>query len=64
MTFADIPAVHAIERESFAVPWPDDAYRNELATNRLAAIRDALDARPIDADSIPDASPSDSGYRG
>jgi hypothetical protein len=25
MTFADIPSVHAIERESFAVPWPDDA---------------------------------------
>jgi ribosomal-protein-alanine N-acetyltransferase len=37
MTFADIPAVHAIERRSFAVPWPDDAYRNELATNRLAS---------------------------
>jgi [ribosomal protein S18]-alanine N-acetyltransferase len=37
MTFADIPAVHAIERESFAVPWPDEAYRNELATNRLAS---------------------------
>ena len=37
MTFADIPAVHAIERQSFAVPWPDDAYRSELATNRLAS---------------------------
>jgi ribosomal-protein-alanine N-acetyltransferase len=37
MTFADIPAVHAIERSSFAVPWPDDAYRSELATNRLAS---------------------------
>ena len=37
MTFADIPAVHAIERASFVVPWPDDAYRNELATNRLAS---------------------------
>jgi ribosomal-protein-alanine N-acetyltransferase len=37
MDFADIPAVHAIERASFAVPWPDDAYRNELATNRLAS---------------------------
>jgi len=37
MTFDDIPAVHAIERRSFAVPWPDDAYRNELATNRLAS---------------------------
>ena len=37
MTDADIPAVHAIERASFSVPWPDDAYRNELATNRLAS---------------------------
>ena len=37
MTFADIPAVHAIERASFAVPWPDGAYRSELATNRLAS---------------------------
>lgn len=37
MTLADLPAVHAIERASFAVPWPDDAYRNELATNRLAS---------------------------
>jgi ribosomal-protein-alanine N-acetyltransferase len=36
MTLADLAAVHAIERASFAVPWPDDAYRNELLTNRLA----------------------------
>jgi ribosomal-protein-alanine N-acetyltransferase len=37
MTFQDLPAVHAIERASFTVPWPDDAYRNELSTNRLAS---------------------------
>ena len=37
MTIADLPAVHAIERASFSVPWPDDAYRNELLTNRLAS---------------------------
>ena len=37
MTVDDIPAVHRIERASFAVPWPDDAYRNELLTNRLAS---------------------------
>jgi len=37
MTVDDLPAVHAIERASFAVPWPDDAYRNELRTNRLAS---------------------------
>ena len=34
---AHLPAVHAIERASFSVPWPDDAYRNELSTNRLAS---------------------------
>jgi len=37
MTVDDLPAVHAIERASFSVPWPDDAYRNELLTNRLAS---------------------------
>ena len=37
MTFDDLPAVQAIERSSFSVPWPDDAYRNELTTNRLAS---------------------------
>jgi [ribosomal protein S18]-alanine N-acetyltransferase len=37
MTVEDIPSVHAIERASFAVPWPDDAYRSELVTNRLAS---------------------------
>jgi ribosomal-protein-alanine N-acetyltransferase len=37
MTLEDLPAVHAIERASFAVPWPTDAYRNEIRTNRLAS---------------------------
>jgi ribosomal-protein-alanine N-acetyltransferase len=37
MAFDDLPAVHAIEKASFAVPWPTDAYRNELTTNRLAS---------------------------
>jgi ribosomal-protein-alanine N-acetyltransferase len=32
----DLPAVHAIERASFESPWPADAYRSELETNRLA----------------------------
>jgi ribosomal-protein-alanine N-acetyltransferase len=32
----DLPAVHAIERASFDSPWPVDAYRSELETNRLA----------------------------
>jgi [ribosomal protein S18]-alanine N-acetyltransferase len=37
MTLADLQAVHAIERSSFFPPWPDEAYRNELQTNRLAS---------------------------
>jgi ribosomal-protein-alanine N-acetyltransferase len=37
MTLADLPAVHRIERASFSSPWPDDAYRSELQTNRLAS---------------------------
>jgi ribosomal-protein-alanine N-acetyltransferase len=36
MTFDDLPAVHLIERASFSTPWPPHAYRQELATNRLA----------------------------
>jgi ribosomal-protein-alanine N-acetyltransferase len=37
MSMADLPEVQRIERASFTVPWPDDAYRSELATNRLAS---------------------------
>lgn len=37
MTVADLPAVHRIERASFSVPWPDDAYRSEIESNRLAS---------------------------
>ena len=37
MTLDDLPAVHAIERQSFFQPWPDEAYRNEILTNRLAS---------------------------
>jgi ribosomal-protein-alanine N-acetyltransferase len=36
MTIDDIERVHAIERASFFPAWPDDAYRNELTTNKLA----------------------------
>ena len=36
MTLADIPDVHAIERASFPVPWPDYAFRQELVANRMA----------------------------
>jgi ribosomal-protein-alanine N-acetyltransferase len=36
MRVSDLPAVHAIELASFDSPWPADAYRSELETNRLA----------------------------
>ena len=37
MTAADLPAVLLIERASFTTPWPPQAYRQELESNRLAA---------------------------
>jgi ribosomal-protein-alanine N-acetyltransferase len=36
MAVGDLAAVHAIERASFRSPWPPDAYRNDLESNRLA----------------------------
>ena len=36
MEVTDIPAVHRIERQSFPVPWPAYAFRQELEANRLA----------------------------
>ena len=36
MRLEDLAAVHAIEQASFDSPWPADAYRSELETNRLA----------------------------
>ena len=36
MTIPDLPMVHLIERASFSTPWPPQAYRQELETNRLA----------------------------
>jgi len=37
MSIEDLPDVHRIERASFSVPWPDDAYRSEIQGNRLAS---------------------------
>jgi ribosomal-protein-alanine N-acetyltransferase len=36
MTLEDIPAVHEVERLSFPVPWPANAFRHELTQNRNA----------------------------
>ncbi len=37
MRLSDIADVQAIERASFSSPWPPQAYRSELETNRLAS---------------------------
>ncbi len=37
MQVADLEAVHKIELASFNAPWPANAYRSELETNRLAS---------------------------
>ncbi len=36
MVIGDLPAVQQIEHASFTTPWPPQAYRQELETNRLA----------------------------
>ena len=36
MRLDDLEAVHQIELASFSAPWPPNAYRSELETNRLA----------------------------
>jgi ribosomal-protein-alanine N-acetyltransferase len=37
MRLEDLPVVQAIEQASFSSPWPPNAYRSELQTNRLAS---------------------------
>jgi ribosomal-protein-alanine N-acetyltransferase len=37
MRLEDLPVVQAIEQASFSSPWPPNAYRSELETNRLAS---------------------------
>lgn len=36
MTIADVPRIVIIEKESFATPWSQEAFRTELTTNSLA----------------------------
>ena len=36
MRLDDLPRIHAIEQASFSAPWPANAYRSELESNRLA----------------------------
>src|SRR6476469_2872134 len=39
MRLEDLAEVQRIEQASFSTPWPENAYRSELMTNRLAAYR-------------------------
>ena len=43
---ADVPEVMAIERDSFSVPWPSDAYQRELDRNLNAHYLVLRNARP------------------
>src|SRR5437868_9395340 len=59
MRIEHIPAVSAIEKLSFPQPWPQNAYRREIAENRMAHY---IVARrlgdPVDSDTVataPDA---------
>ena len=36
MQLDDLPRIHAIEQATFSAPWPANAYRSELESNRLA----------------------------
>ncbi len=36
MTLADVPAVHAIESATFAMPWPEGSFRKEMTENKTA----------------------------
>ncbi len=35
MTVDDIPAVTAVEREAFTMPWPSNAYKRELRNPKV-----------------------------
>jgi [ribosomal protein S18]-alanine N-acetyltransferase len=54
MQLDDIPAVMKVERESFSMPWPGNAYKRELKENRLARyIVARRTGPPLEGDSPP-----------
>ncbi len=46
MDVADIPQVAVIDRLSFPIPWPSDAYRKEILGNKHAHFFVALNGEP------------------
>lgn len=55
MQIEDIPAVMKVERESFTMPWPGNAYRRELKENKLARYVVARRTGPPLAGDLPPA---------
>jgi [ribosomal protein S18]-alanine N-acetyltransferase len=47
MAAADLARVREIEAQSFAVPWPKDAYRTELEENKVACYLVARDGDAV-----------------
>jgi hypothetical protein len=68
MRLEHIPVVGAIEKRCFAQPWPQNAYRREIQSNRMAhyfIARLVEENEPVTAaDARHDASTSDSGLLG
>ncbi|HEY8477945.1 MAG TPA: ribosomal protein S18-alanine N-acetyltransferase [Chloroflexota bacterium] len=60
MRVEHIPAVAAIERESFTTPWPSNAYRKEIEENRLAHYFVAKKVEPGDGRDGEDPEPEPS----
>jgi [ribosomal protein S18]-alanine N-acetyltransferase len=67
MRIEHIPTVHTIEKRCFAQPWPQNAYRREIQSNRMAHY---FVVRRLDEDADPEpvpvavAAPSDDGLLG
>jgi ribosomal-protein-alanine N-acetyltransferase len=54
MRIEHIPVVSAIERRCFAQPWPQNAYRREIQSNRMAHYFVARLIEPTESDPVPD----------
>jgi [ribosomal protein S18]-alanine N-acetyltransferase len=67
MRIEHIPTVHQIEKRCFAQPWPQNAYRREIQSNRMAhyfvvrRLDDDADPEPVQ---VAVAAPSDDGLLG
>src|SRR4051812_9425536 len=68
MRIEHIPVVSAIERRCFAQPWPQNAYRREIQSNRTAHYFVArvveADGQPANPEARPASPASDNGLFG